>query len=246
MSLTVQEEIYDLENRFREMIKNIREKIKEEITIDKFIDTITEKLPQPLLGLKDHIEKENLEKKDITRIFATLDDIWDFIDYELLKFIIWIYGDKELKAAMTDYERRMETFLENTTIHDFIKKWKPRIVEDQIPETFKTCIMKLLWDPSISKLKDLEMIRQKMRKILPQELAVAAFVLCNLKSSSVTVVWLIWADIFHEVMDRLSDFVKSRTIFFIENNCYGLILDGTFLFSIYTGKVCLAFLVVYY
>ena len=234
----VEEVIEELEGKFRAMIKDVREKINQKnIEVGKFRDTVKEKLPQRLLGLKHHIEYEHIDDNDVTIFFETLDDIWDFLDYDLLRFIIRRCGDEDLKAKMADYEGRMQTFIENTTVFDFINTWKPRFADDQIPEHFKTCIMKLLWDPFHSKLKDLIIIQHKIRKILPQELAMTAFVMCHLKCSSVIVVWLVWTELVSQVMERMQNFIKQSPEFLIKNKLCYLILDGALLCSDVTDTV---------
>lgn len=230
--LIVEENIEDLDDRFCSMIKDVREKINKRIICrDKFCDTVKEKLPLRLIALKGYINYENIQEDDVTLFFDTLDDIWDFLDYDLLRFIIRRCGDKQLKDAMSDYEQRMKTFIDKTTIHALIYNWKPRFEQDQIPEYFKECVVTLLWDPYSRTIKDLKLFLERMTKVLPQELAKAAFVLCNLKPSSVVVVWLVWEELIPLVKDRLSDFFKRRPMFCIQSSLSLLVLNGVTLYS---------------
>ena len=195
------------------------------------------KLPQRLKGISHHIDYKSITIENFSDYFCDLEYLWNFLDYDLLKCIILAYKNKELINKVRRYEHNIEKFCAETTINQLIDHWMPRFNEEDIPKEFKTCVTKLSWDPNTSKVKDLKDIQKKLRDSLPQELAMAAFYICEVKRSSVKVVWLVWTDFFPEIMDSMNDLFQANPEFFTENKVSCFILDKVILYSIYDDKV---------
>ena len=234
----VEDIIRDLESQFGELVKGINEYLQnDQQKLSELPDIIRYKLPQRLKGIRRHISYKSVTIENFSDFFYDLEDLWNFLDYELLKCIILAYKSKELINKLKIYEHNIEKFCAETTINQLIEHWMPRFDENDIPDKFKLCVTKLSWDPDTCKVKELKDIQKKLRDSLPQELAMAAFYICEVKRSSVKVVWLVWTEFFPEIMDSMNDLFQANPEFFTENKISCFILDNLILYSNYDDKV---------
>ena len=234
----VEEIVQDLESQFGELVKGIDEYLQnDQQKLSELPDIIRYKLPQRLKGMRRHISFKSVTIENFSSFFYDLEDLWNFLDYDLLKCIILAYKNKELINKLKIYEHNIDNFCAETTINQLIEHWMPRFDENDIPEKFKTCVTKLSWDPNTCKVKDLKEIQKKLKDSLPQELAMAAFYICEIKRSSVKVVWLVWTDFFPEIMDSMNDLFQANPEFFTENKISCFILDKRILYSNYDDEV---------
>ena len=180
---------------------------------------------------------KSVTTENFSDFFYDLEDLWNFLDYDLLKCIILAYKNKELINKLKIYEHNIEKFCAETTINQLIEHWRPRFDENDIPDKFKFCVTKLSWDPNTCKVKDLKDTQKKLRDSLPQELAMAAFYICEVNRSSAKVVWLVWTEFFPEIMDSMNDLFQANPEFFTENKISCFILDNLILYSNYDDKV---------
>ena len=237
-TILVAEIIRDLENQFGKLVRGINEYLqKDQQKLSELPNVIRYELPHHLKGIRHHISYKSITIETFSDFFCDLEDLWNFLDYDLLKEIIWAYKYKELINKLEVYEHNIEKFCAETTIKQLIKHWTPRFVEDDIPDNFKSCVTKLSWDPNICKVKDLKDIQKKLRHSLPQELAMAAFYICEIRASSVTVVWLVWTDFSPEIINSMKNLFQANPEFFTENKISCFILDKIILYSNYNDKV---------
>ena len=236
--ILVEEIIHDLESQFGDLVKGIKEYLQnDQQKLSELPNVIRYKLPQRLKGIRRHISYKSITIENFSDFFLDLEDLWNFLDYDLLKCIILAYKIKELIDNLKIYEHNIEKFCAETTINQLIEHWMPRFDEEDIPDKFKLCVTRLSWDPNTCKVKDLKDIQKKLRDSLPQELAMAAFYICEVKRSSVKVVWLAWTDFFPEIMDSMNDLSRTNPDFFTENKISCFILDKHTLYSNYDEKV---------
>ena len=210
---------------------------KSEIT--KFRDRVKHGLPQRLKGLKDHIDYSSIKDDDVSEFFWRFHDICSFLDYDLLSFIIKRCGTDELKTQMEEYIRGLEKFCEDVTIDELIKHWKPRFADDAIPTELASCVVKLDWDPTTTKVIELKKIQSKIRKVLPQELAMAAFVVYNIKLSSVTIIWLLWTKFLPQIKDNLKAFFENTSEALSDSKILYFSIDDAILYPPCVKKVCI-------
>ena len=230
--------IYDLESQFGKLVRGINEYLKnDQQKLSELPNVIRYELPHRLKGIRRHISYKSITIENFSDFFYDLEDLWNFLDYDLLKCIILAYKNKELINKLEVYENNIEKFCAETTIKQLIEHWMPRFVEDEIPDKFKSCVTQLSWDPNKRKVKELKEIQTKLRDSLPQELAMAAFYICKITRSSVKVVWLIWTDFFPEIMDSMKNLFQANQEFFTENKISCFILDKIILYSNYNDKV---------
>ena len=234
----VAEIIRDLERQFGILVRGINDYLKnDQEKLSELPNVIQYELPHHLKGIRCHVSYKSITIENFSDFFYDLEDLWNFLDYDLLKEIIWAYKYKELIIKLEVYEHNIEKFCAETTIKQLIEHWTPRFVEHDIPDKYKSCITKLSWDPNTCKVKDLKDIQKKLRHALPQELAMAAFYICEIRPSSVTVVWLVWTDFSPEIMDSMKNLLQANPEFFTENKISCFILNKIILYSNYNDKV---------
>ena len=173
---------YELESQFGQLVNGLREDLKyNEENISKLPYLIQYQLPQRLKGIRKYISLESITMEKFSNFFEELNYLWDFLDIDLLRSIIIFYKNKDLNNKLEIYEKNLEKFCAETTIQELIQHWMPRFDVNEIPDKLKLCVTELSWDPSTTKVKDLNRIQQRLKDSLPQELAMAAFYICEVR-----------------------------------------------------------------
>ena len=144
----------------------------------------------------------------------------------------------ELKSQMEEYIKSLEKFCEDVIIDEHIKHWNPRFADDAIPTELASCVVTLDWDPTTTKVIDLKQIQRKIRKVLPQELAMAAFVIYNIKLSSVTIIWLLWTKFLPQIKESLETLFESTSEFLSDSKILYFSIDDAILYPPCVKKVC--------
>ena len=234
-----EEKIYELESQFGELVQGIYEDLQnDKQKLSQLPVIIRYKLPQRLKGINDHIPYESITKENFPEFFKKLENLWNFLDYDLLKSIIMAYQNAELIDKVRLYEQNVGKFCAETTVSELIKYWMPRFHENEIPPEFRACVTELSLDPKTCKIKALKDIQKKLRQLLPQELAKAAVYICNdIEYSSVRVVWLVWTDFISPITDTMRKVFHTNPNFATENKISVFSLDKVILYSTYNDKV---------
>ena len=220
------------------LVKDVEELLKTSVKISELPDIIRYKLPQRLRGIKEHVRYDSITEEQFSEFFRSLEEMWNFLDCDLLCFMIKKYGKSEHQNRCQNYERRIERFCSETTISDLIRYWKPRFVHTKIPSELKSCVMELSWDPKTKKVEDLKEIQNILRAALPQELAMAAYWLGYVNKGSVIVLWFVWEECISQVMITLENLLKTQPEFITDNEITFLSLDETVLITSSNDKVC--------
>ena len=205
--------------------------------ISELRDIIEYKLPQRIKGIRKYISLESITVENFSNFFKDLECLWDFLDFDLLRCMIILYKNKELNSKLERYEKNIEKFCAETTIQELIENWMPRFDEDEIPEKLKLCVTELSWDPNTRKVKDLKRIQKKLKESLPQELAMAAFYICEVNCSSVKIVWLVWTNVVSQIKEKMRKLFQDNPDFITENQISCFTLDKDILYSCYYDKV---------
>ena len=227
-----------MEWQFGELVKGVWEDLQyNEENISKLRVMMQFQLPQRLKGIRKYISLESITIKNFSNFFQEMEYLWDFLDFDLLRCIIIFYKNKDLNSKMKIYEKKVEKFCDETTIQELMKHWMPRFDVNEIPDKLKLCVTELSWDPSTTKVKDLKGIQKKLRNSLPQELAMAAFYICEIKFSSVKVVWLVWTNVVSQIKEKMRKLFQDNPDFITKNQISCFTLDKEILYSSYDDKV---------
>ena len=227
-----------MESQFGDLVKGVREDLLfNEERISKLRDIIQYKLPQRLKGIRKYISLESITLENVSIFFENMENLWDFLDFDLLRCIIIFYKNENLNNKLEIYEKNLEIFCAETTIQELIKHWMPRFDINEIPDKLKLCVTELSWDPSTTKVKDLRGIQEKLKDSLPQELAMAAFYICKIECSSVKIVWLVWTNVVSQIKEKMRKLFKHNPDFVTKNQISCFTLDKEILYSSYNDKV---------
>ena len=231
--------VYELEYKFGKLVQGVwddlqsnKEKISNLSVMLKF------QLPQRLKGIRSCISLDDSnEIVKFSEFFQALECLWNFLDFDLLRCIIIFYNNEDLNKKLEIYENNLEKFCAETTIQELIDHWMPRFEVNKIPDELKLCVTELSWDPSTTKVKHLKGIQKKLRNPLPQELAMAAYYICEIKCSSVKVVWLVWINVVSQIKEKMRKLFQDNPDFVTKNQISCFTLDKDILYSRYNNKV---------
>ncbi len=236
--IIVERNVLRLERRFGVIVKDTKNEIlNDEQKIRELPDLIEYELPQRFKALGNFVTRTSLTRDNFDKLFEALERMWSFIDYDLLRTIILEYENIELMNKVDDYKEDVEKFCAETTIYEFIQAWKPRYNEQDIPQELRMCVTELSLDLETSTVKDLKKIQDKLRYSLPQELAMAAFFICNMRPGSLKVSWLVWAECVPDLMDSLKLLLQSKSEITSEIHLSFMSLDNVVLYSAYNDQV---------
>ena len=231
MLLPVGQRINLLEKRFETMINKLRKCLESDSSkVECFYEDRMYYLPQPLRGLADHLTCKGLEDGNFEEFFKLNQNLWNFIDFGLIRHLIRRCGTPNLKNEMFEYEKEVDTFCKLITVHQLIQAWDPRFFDEDIPEHFIFCVSKMTWDPYKVRVQDLLKIRRRIKEIIPQEIGKAAFVLVNVLSNCVSAVWLVLANIRPQLMSGVRDLIQSSPEFVLTHQLALFLLDDFILY----------------
>ena len=103
---------------------------------------------------------DKLEKREtLTGLFHFLNgQVWNFIDYHLLEYVISEFGSQRLKQCMQQYAIDLKEYKNHATVHEFIQFWPTR----QKPPNYDDITVKLDKDPKLYTMRELDEFRQSL------------------------------------------------------------------------------------
>ncbi len=156
-----------------------------------------------------------INKKCMEELFTYLDmNLWNFIDYTLLEYIIMRYGSPAIQQEMKDYVSELFDFQKKTTIAELIENWPGR---KHIPPTYCNASAKIDLNPKECTLYHLNKIRIELAEKFLPTLSDFAMILCNFSRSSIIVGWAIALDLVPALTNKIcepesSSFFETRLI----------------------------------
>ena len=174
----------------------LEELVKSQINTKEICDRIfflpyklKRELSYPISERADDLRK----KKTLHQLFTYLDGtIWNFIDYELLEHLIYLFGSDALRREMQSYTDRLQMFKSRTTISQLIEFWPGR---KEVPLTYSEMTAKADLDPNECTLEKLNSVRKELRENFLPPLSEYALLHFKFNQGSVVVTWLIPNDL---------------------------------------------------
>lgn len=128
ISQHLKEEVKDLEGKFCRLTRTLLQKLKKE---NKTVDDLTSIISSLPGDIKNYVYDSWLNIIDQSS-FKTLDalftrlnaDVWTFLDYYLVHYIIGELGYQSLSLEMDTYVNLIKKFKERTTLMQLITSWK--------------------------------------------------------------------------------------------------------------------------
>ena len=153
-----------LEKQFSNMQRRLQSEMRSnsEVSAEMLVDSLT-LLPISLRGEYQKFVFENLKTlekaESIREIFHHLNLHFTFIDYRLLEFLINEYGSRRLKQDMSTYARRVQAFMDETTVQQLMDHWPGR---PDIPPHFEKLRAVIDRDPKTYTLRQLDDLRKRL------------------------------------------------------------------------------------
>ena len=93
---------------------------------DDFIFDLPESIKDESQRYFEKKSKSIFNSNDYDELFIVLNDCWNYLNPFLLHHVISCYGGKQLMLEMDQYLTRLEKFMNDTSIDDYLKALPPR------------------------------------------------------------------------------------------------------------------------
>ena len=154
-------------------------------------------------------------KEDIHQLFEYLNRcLWNFIDYNLLEYIVSKVGSSDLKHSMAQYVKDISEFRQNITVSDLIECWKGR---KECPENFCQVQIKVDMHPTECTLEHLNSLRISLCERYLPPLSEYALIHYKFEGGCILLTWLISTELALVLMKRLNS-SEECCMFFLSNN----------------------------
>ena len=165
---------------------------------------------------------DELEKlKTLTGLFHFLNgQVWNFIDYHLLEYVISKFGSQRLKQCMEQYAADLKKYKSHATVHEFMQFWPTR----QKPPNYDDITVKLDKDPKLYTLRELDEFRQNLSvEFLPRLSDYAKFVTYHYSHAegSFIVTWILPPGLVSE-FEAVARSPKGQA-FFVQNQVLSVV-----------------------
>ena len=215
--------IAQLQDEYESLVTMTQEAVQAKSpTLTEFRNKITLRLPQPVKSELKLTLKEILpyiyNAKSIEEIFGffNLYDIWTYLNYGLLQYLVEVYGDDKVHQRMEKYTALVDSFRKKTTLEVF---WEAQPASKCCPEvssTLRESLKRVIFKhgnlDGTASLDDIERYRQKLASHV--SLPDLTIILEDIKEGSVATIWLVPPS----VADRLADEVQRGNANFLEQH----------------------------
>ena len=138
-------------------------------------------------------------------VFLPFSPLFVFIDYDLLNYMIMMFGSAELKSEMALYIEEIKIFMRETTVNDLIDHWGGCEVSDLNYAKLKA---KFRDDPMTYTLERLNKFRRKFCS----QVRLSEFIFCLISvesTESFFTTWIIPAAIIPELSETIKQLNKN-------------------------------------
>ena len=160
--------------------------------------------------------------KEVTfdEIWEKLTDYWNFLNFDLLEYVVDKFHIDHLKQKMESYERDLQSFRKATRLCDFINCWP--VQGETPPEAdLKEFVAKMKHEWDNCTLEDLDKLKGVItRKFFLPEFAL---VLKQIKDGCVVITWLIPAPFVKALQEAIK---TTNSEFFMEHKIEVITIDG--------------------
>lgn len=164
MCCTVGDQIKTLEKSFADLKKRLLAEMKAnaEVTTETLLESLTWNLPLELRTVyKPYLDEKlpTLEKLGTIReICSRLGLFFTFLDYHLVQYLVEEFGSDLLKQDMSAYAGKIQTFLNETMVHQ-VKDFLPG--QHKLPPNFEKLQMVIDQNPRTYSLRMLDKLRKR-------------------------------------------------------------------------------------
>ena len=153
-------------------------------------------------------------------IWEKLTDYWNFLNFDLLEYIVDKFDIDHLKQKMESYEHDLQSFRNATRLCDFINCWPVR--GETPPEAdLKDFVAKMKHEWDNCTLEDLD----KLKGVITRKFFLPEFALLlkQIKEGCVVITWLIPAPFVKALQEAIK---TTNSEFFMEHKIEAITIDG--------------------
>ena len=223
---SVKQQVKKLEKRFSDLVDFVYRALLRKNTEDNVRYFRSSFLSLDVSRKHEHHNfiHEQLMKMDkeatFDEIWEKLTDYWNFLNFDLLDYIVDKFDIDHLKQKMDSYEHDLQSFRKATRLCDFIYCWP--VQGETPPETeLREFVAKMKHDWDNCTLEDLESLKGVItRKFFLPEFAL---LLKQIKEGCVVITWLIPTPFVKALQEAIK---TTNSEFFIEHKIETITIDG--------------------
>ena len=168
----------------------------------------------------------------LTSIFHFLNsNVWNFIDYYLLEYLITEFGSDNLKEDMKKYISELERFQQHTTVYHFAQCWIPK----KKPEIYANVREKTGMDPRKCTLEVLNKKRKELcEQFLPPFSEYAIF-LYNIEIGCFQITWTMPPQLADALREKITSNRQKSQLYFQEHSILSFTIHQNKQVFIYQG-----------
>lgn len=182
-----------MKHRFDQVVTETRDSVEEQTTIEKFVESILAlgvyvSAPEERdRSLIDEHREEIKNAKTISEIFIVLSAYWNYLNYEILEYIINLHGTSEDSERLKNYNEEVDNFCKRTIFEPPEDGSRTCNLQNQIAKQVKF-VVKLNIRENIT-YEEVLQIRRNIAKILGIKLA--AFIIVCVDAGCMQLTFLI-------------------------------------------------------
>ena len=163
-------------------------------------------------------------------LWARLNNYWNFLNFDLLEYIVGKYKIENLQCKIKSYVHDLESFRKATRLRDFIDCWP---VQGETPPVMdlQEFVIKMNYDWDNCILEDLETLKGAVtRKFFLPEFALQ---LKEIMKGSIVIAWLIPTPFVMALREAIE---STSVVFFMEQKIEAITINGQECYSSPTGR----------
>ena len=170
-----------------------------------------------------------LEAKEANDVFVHFNTYWNYLNYNLLEYLVEEYGSHEIKEMMSKFVQELDHFMEITTMADFMLYYRKKA----IPSHFKSMITHHKLDSCQTMLLTV----MNFRKSFCDHLSLHQFstIIEGFEEGSVKIVWHISSHVVEHICANLRN-PKGIDMILKQYSVMEILINGEVKFSVSSAK----------
>ena len=208
----VEEEIGELDRKFRNLVLNAGEYLTKKESIPGFLSMFRINLVHPPAPqVQQHVEffianrKDLISASSVEEVFLILGCYWNWWNYSLLQHVIGSFGSQQLKDELHCYLKDLEDFEKDTIVEDFICACHSYL---GVPPEFTEVRTRMKGDWTRYTVYQIRKLARKLARKIARS---SPFV--GMSHSSIVLIWAVPSTVVHVLAAAIDEeFLQSNKI----------------------------------